>query len=155
MRINDRTLQWSNYAYRDQVREKQRRAAASKTGPLKEKSAQERTAREEKARRNSAWSGKTAQKEIRELRREKRAKKREWVKKQTPRVKNEDHPKHKKDDTAALDEDANSDTSSVSLEGKPAQSGDEEEDWAEYAKEKKQAKKAKALQASRSGFSGL
>lgn len=155
MRINDRTLQWSNYAYRDQVREKQRRAAASKTGSLKEKSAQERTAREEKARRNSAWSGKTAQKEIRELRKEKRAKKREWVKKQTPRVKNEDQPKHKKDDTAALDEDANSDTSSVSLEGKPAQSGDEEEDWAEYAKEKKQAKKAKALQASRSGFSGL
>jgi hypothetical protein len=154
------SLQWPNYAYRDQVRERQRltEGASRSLNAVfeREKVAREKAAREEKAKRNLAWSGKAAQKDIRELRRDKRVKKRDWVKKQAALVKNEDGTKSKKPGAAASNGDVNSDdASSVSLEDKPSQPGDssEENDWAEYAKEKKQAKKAKAMRAST--FAGL
>lgn len=122
--------------------------------PEKEKAVRERAAREEKVKRNLAWSEKVVQKEVREIRREKRAKKRDWVKKQAALVENEDQAKSKKLGNSASDGHANSgDAFSVPPEDERNQPGDSsgENDWAEYVKEKKQTKKAKQA----STFGGL
>ena len=150
------SLQWSKYAYKDQAREKQRLAEiesrSSNVASEREKSAQEKATREERAKRNSAWSGKATQKEIRELRRAKKAKKQEWVKKQAASAKNEDQVKHEGRGGASDESVDSDDASSISPKGKSVQSGDEEQDdWAEYTKERKQMKKA--MQAS--AFTGL
>lgn len=91
------------------------------------------------------------------MRREKRSKKRAWEKQQPPGSDANGTPVvalggPKATNTAVNDEEK--DSLSVDGDGDANFSGEEDDDWAEYAKEKKQAKKNARAQQS-SGFAGL
>ncbi|KZO91218.1 DEAD-domain-containing protein [Calocera viscosa TUFC12733] len=119
-------LYWSKYAYLDKVREKQRQdllvggkpelSAAEKELKKQAKAAQRES--------NNAWSDKTKQREVRDLRREKKKRKREWEKKAVV----EPTP-------APVDDDVT-----------------DEEDWKDLRREERMAKKVKKGQLSQDQF---
>ncbi|GJJ12573.1 hypothetical protein Clacol_006816 [Clathrus columnatus] len=119
----DEEMDWVAFAYKDKSRETKRlqelekkKAAQSADGPHLQKN------RNERQRKNEAWSNKVAQKEIREKRKEKKSRKRAWLKGQGQHVQTKfDH-------------------------GKQSQQHEEDDlinDWEELKREERQAKRAK------------
>ncbi|KAF8311378.1 DEAD-domain-containing protein [Clavulina sp. PMI_390] len=169
------------------AREKQTARAASPTHvnddapPARTKQTARRAivpSRAEQAKKNAAWSDKVVQKEARELRKEKRAKKRAWEKKQRVAQPAGTHAPDDDDKGAEdrMDEDDREasgnmrspvqedgmDIDDTGGRGGGIDSGGDEDggdDWAEYAQETKRAKKtARAKGAGKSGgfdFAGL
>jgi ATP-dependent RNA helicase DDX55/SPB4 len=122
--------QWDAIPYLDKTREAQRLAALQIASETTTARRQEReVAREQRnslKKKNGAWSDHVARAEARDTRKEKRGRKREWLKKQ--KYSNEEEQKDEGEEKA----------------GDAGGSGDDDtEDWEELKAEERMAKKAK------------
>jgi ATP-dependent RNA helicase DDX55/SPB4 len=122
-------FQWDSYAYLDKARETKRLAEQVESSKIA-KSETKRANKEKRmelAKRNAAWSQKTAVKGERDKRKEKRDRKRMWEKKKSA-------------EEAATEESARADA----------------EDWEEMAEDERKAKRGKMISAgSAKAFIGL
>jgi ATP-dependent RNA helicase DDX55/SPB4 len=112
-------LQWDTYSYADQAQETKRvtnNLATTNTGDKREKV---KKTRADSRKINSAWSDHVARREARDLRKEKKTRKRKWLKTQT---------------SAAV---------TAGIRGKSAADSDDD-DWDDLAQEERMAKKVRS-----------
>lgn len=116
----DAELDWDTYGYKDKKREAKRieELALKQTSQAAEDKQRERTERRQKKRMNGAWSDKVSLKEQREKRKDKKGRKKAWLKSQASQTM-EIEPRDRQDAKDVAD------------------------DWEELKKEDRLAKKAK------------
>ena len=123
--------QWEAYAYADKAREGKRKASLLSADKTEKERQQTRQARRQQNKKNQAWSNKLAREEEKDVRKEKRAKKRDWQKraeaKEISQTEVEDSFEGKGD----------SGIGSVEL--------DDSADWKELQQEERSSKKLKAV----------
>ena len=113
-------FKWDGYAYKDKRREAKRlqELDVKRSGEADEERQRLRKNRQEKKKRNEAWSSKSLQREQRDQRRQKKVRKRAWEK-------------------------AGQTTSTSTQDEHPGDDSDGAEDWEELKRENRLAKKAK------------
>ena len=129
--------QWGTYSYVDKAQEAKRLADLSKAGPSAEEVKKRKAQREEKQKTNAAWSDKTRKREGREIRREKKDRKKQWEKAQV-------------NGGAGMGKvGAKRESGDINHE---SGEGDEEDDWDELAREERMAKRVKKGHLSQTEF---
>ncbi|KAF9791195.1 DEAD-domain-containing protein [Thelephora terrestris] len=130
----DADVDWDTYAYSDDAQEKKRMQGVENRAQASAENEKSRADRLAKGRVNAAWSSQTFRKETRDKRKEKKAKKRQWLKSQQPQPSSSALVVPQKRGLEVDDDD------------------DSEGDWAELAREERMAKKVKKGQMSRMEF---
>ncbi|KAG5641593.1 hypothetical protein DXG03_004676 [Asterophora parasitica] len=121
----DDDVDWDAFAYADKAQEAKRVAAgAAEATKREDEKEKRRAARAEQKKANSAWSVQAQKKEDKELRKEKRSRKRKWLKAQAAST------------TAG-------DTQMKNEEKEESAGNDDGDDWEELAREERMAKKVK------------
>jgi len=135
-------VDWDNYAFANKVLEKQRLEAQEKATATREETeaakVEERLKRRELKKVNSAWSDKSKSRETRDLRKEKKGRKREWLKKNGMSVEvgvGSGAGKGDEETEGGDARDAKMDDGYLDM--------DAQEEWKELAREEKMAKKVK------------
>lgn len=132
--------QWGTYSYVDKAQEAKRLADSSKAGPSAEEVKKRKAQREEKQKTNAAWSDKTRKREGREIRREKKDRKKKWEKAQAKAGAGTDKVGVKRG------------LGDADCESGEGGSGDEGNDWDELAREERMAKRVKKGHLSQTEF---
>ena len=113
------------YAYSDDAQEKKRLQDLEKRAKVSAENQKNKAERLTKKKANAAWSDKTVRKEVRDKRKDKKAKRKQWLKSQQPQ----------------------SSSASVVPQKRGLEADDEgegnEDDWEELAREERMAKKVK------------
>jgi ATP-dependent RNA helicase DDX55/SPB4 len=124
------TVQWDTYAYADQAQEAKRVADNLAVATTEDEQREKlRAKRAESRKSHSAWSDQVARREARDLRKEKKARKRKWLKTQT------------------------SAAATTSVGGKSAADSDgDDDDWDDLAREERMAKKVRTGDISQKAF---
>ena len=118
--------QWDTYAYSDDAREKKRLQDLENREKVSVENQRNKAERLAKKKANIAWSNQTFKREVRDKRKEKKVKRKQWIKSQQPEPSSSAFTVPKKRGLEADDED----------EGN-------EDDWAQLAREERIAKKVK------------
>ncbi|ESK96000.1 atp-dependent rrna helicase spb4 [Moniliophthora roreri MCA 2997] len=125
----DADIDWDNYSYLDKLQEAKRKATLSSKPS---EGAAKPNKKTESKKANVPWSRKSAQKEEREKRKQKKASKKKWLK------------EHQPSDGSAL--------TFKRTRGKEDGSEDETDDWDDLAKEERMAKKLRKGEISQKDF---
>lgn len=115
--------QWDAYAYSDDAQERRRLLDLENREKVSAENQKRKAERLAKKKVNVSWSDKTLKKEVRDKRKEKKAKRKQWLKSQQPGP--------------------SSSTSAVPQKRSLEAEGENEDDWAELAREERMAKKVK------------
>lgn len=118
--------QWDTYSYSDDAQERRRLQDLENRAKVSTENQKNKVERLTKKKANIAWSDKTLKKETRDKRKEKKAKKRQWLKSHQSQPSSSAPVIPQKRGPEADDEDE-----------------DTEDDWAELAREERMAKKVK------------
>jgi ATP-dependent RNA helicase DDX55/SPB4 len=116
--LNGRLMKWDAFSYADPAQEVKR--VAAKAAKMADNTEDAKHVKPVKKKVNTAWSKQAERKDERELRREKKNRKRKWLK-------------------------ANGETSTVGAKELPQKDSDagDEDDWEDLAREERMAKKLK------------
>ena len=118
--------QWDTYAYSDDAQERRRLQDLENREKASAENQKHKAERLAKKKVNVSWSNKTLKKEVRDKRKEKKAKRKQWLKSQQPGPSSSTPAVPQKRGLEVDDENE-----------------DDEDDWAELAREERMAKKVK------------
>lgn len=121
--------QWDTYSYSDDSQERKRLQDLENRVKVSAENQKNRAERVAKKKANVAWSDQTLRKEARDQRKEKKAKKKQWVKSQ------QSHQPQPSSSTSAIPQKRGLEVDD--------EDEDDEDDWAELAREERMAKKVK------------
>ena len=122
--------QWDAYGYSDSVQEKKRLQDLENRAKVSAENKKNKAERLAKQKANAAWSSQTLKRETRDKRKEKKVKRKQWLKSQQLQPSPSASAVPQKRGLVVDDGDEDEDE-------------DEEDDWAELAREERMAKKAK------------
>jgi len=135
---DDAEVEWDNYAYADKAQEVKRLAAGAAAATARADEKEKRSAeRAEKKQQNSAWSNQVSRKEGKDKRREKKDRKKKWLKGQM-----------------SINEVAAGGDQSLKRARTPTTEADEGsgDEWDELAREERMAKKVRRGNVSQGAF---
>lgn len=131
------TFQWDTYTYSDDAREKKRLQDLENREKASAENQRNKAERLAKKKANVSWSSQTFKKEVRDQRKEKKVKRKKWIKSQQPEPSSSALAVPRKRGLEADDEDE-----------------EDEDDWAELAREERMAKKVKKGEITQLEFDG-
>lgn len=131
------TFQWDTYTYSDDAREKKRLQDLENREKVSAENQRNKAERLVKKKANVAWSSQTLKKDVRDQRKEKKVRKKQWIKSQQPEPSSSAPAVPRKRGLEVDDEDE-----------------EDEDDWAELAREERMAKKVKKGEITQLEFDG-